>query len=97
MHLVDRLIAELGMAGFSWDEEKVGQILPLIGFEKKTGADLNELIVQNALGRMSIEALMPDVPGTAGPGGDQGIPEPNSEEDAVAANQERNETQVGRF
>ena len=89
----DKMMAELGRTGFNISEDKIQDWFPFIRLEEEAGINIDELLLQNALAGMAMGGMVP--PG--GPGGGGGnLPQPTSEEDAVVANNKRNETQVGR-
>ena len=91
----DKLLAELAKVGFNWHEDKIKEIFPLLKLEEQQeegGFDIDMMLAQGAMAQMGIAATAPS--GATSPG--QQLPQPRSESGAVEANQQRNQTQVGR-
>lgn len=87
----DKMMAHLAESGFSMQTATIEEFFPLLKLERERGVNVDELLLQAALARLSV----PGLEGGTGAAGEE-LPQPRNEGEAVASNEARNRTQVGR-
>jgi len=96
---IDKLIGKLLKGGFSWPDDQVAEIFPLIAAEEEAGGEsqLNKLLAENAVLSQAVQRMQmlmmggaqSGAPGPAMPGGGGPLPESTTEAEAEGAMMQR--------
>lgn len=89
---IDKLMAKLAETGFSWKQEEIFELLPLLRIEQQGGMDIDGMMVNNAMTMQALGRMKMLTGGGSGPG--QELPQPTSEGEAVQSANARQTPQV---